>query len=171
MKKFHKTTSICKNDGYSFYRKHYDGLVKSKKISKREEWKKIHSLAWQTVKEAILEKESGVVLEGLGYFCIYMNPLKKKVVLPNRELPVIKCEERFNYHSEHHTYHPVLFTNIHKTDKFYCWSMERTFMRGFRKELSKRLKAGKKYALRFTTVRKIYKNANYIIREKTNAHK
>lgn len=88
---------------------------------------KVVSKIFENTAEALIERDAGVVLEGIGYFAFYR-----------------PCYRRFGttyfkggniappkYKTKYYNYHPYLFTDVFSHNRLKGWSMERAFGRTF----------------------------------------
>ena len=119
---------------------------------------KTNRLILKQVFEDIVGNEAGVVLDGFGYFCIWKTPEKIKI----RNLSKSNSGEYyFNPHSNGYFYFPTLFTDVFSNSLLKIWSMDGSFNRRLRKEMSNKLKNGKDYIFMYSTVKSLklrYKN-------------
>lgn len=144
---------------YTFYRGKKKSIPKKYHIKDRTELFRITSAICKKVADNITEKEGGVLMDGLGYFTIWMNP-RKQVYTADREGG--KKKTMINYHTDGYIYHPEFFAHINPRSPLRYWTMDRTFNRNINRTLAKKLRQGVKYKFYYNIVRRIYSKSHLL---------
>lgn len=153
----HPTSGLTGRNAFYFYRRN-STTFKYNKIDNHKEWLIILNALWKEVGTQLLDSPGGVFVPRLGYFAIWMSPTKSKQYYVDAKIGSVKT---YNDHTGHHAFHPGLFTSIERGGgDFRYWTMDRAFSRSITRGLAKRLKAGKKYVLKYTLVKKLFKTPN-----------
>ncbi|AGO47578.1 hypothetical protein Phi4:1_gp044 [Cellulophaga phage phi4:1] len=152
VKQLHKLPSenIDPKDSFDYYRKEAK-LRKVVNTKRKSNHRKITACFWNKVSENLIEKEAGVLVNGLGYFCVSM--------VPEKQLPYKKGVKgrHINPHTKSKIYFPVLITTKH--DKvFNVFNMDRAFSKKVRKGIQRKLKSGFKYSNYFKEVNGTFMN-------------
>lgn len=135
---------------FQYFRDH--SRLKTKNIDAEYKHTRIVKSIFKKAAAAITENESGVVLEGIGYFAPVRHPIRKMA----RPSFFVKKEDKgplYNLHSDRFFYYLKMFPNIHNKNRFKDWSMDYMFRVSVKSALAKQLQRGKKYKLKFTAVR------------------
>lgn len=125
------------------FRNSYKAWVKRKtrihRITERKRIQRVLNTIFKIAKQGMLEREGGVVLEGIGYFAMYM-PLYRRFS-PNyfRNGGVAYPYYQTNYYA----YYPYLFTDVFGKSRIEGWSMQEGVSKGITLNLKK--KAYKNY--------------------------
>lgn len=112
------------------FRKSYAAYIsrRSKKnFVKPENVNKVLTAIFENVAEAMLERDAGVVMEGLGYFAYYKPAFRRYNTLyfkNGKSAPP-------KYETKYYNYNPYLFTDVFKVNKLKGWKMENSFGRTF----------------------------------------
>lgn len=143
-------TSIMDRNAFLFYRKKASKIRKQK--VNRELFPTIVNAIFQEISDGIIEKESGVLVPRLGYFGVWMTPCKKKT----RIFQDKRNKITYNLHTDSYIYHLALFTDVYtKMGYLKYFSMDRTFSKNIKSRLSKSLKVGRKYTLKYLSIKKV----------------
>jgi hypothetical protein len=149
--------SVKDRAAYKFYKANKD-IAKKNKVTTFEEWLRIINACYKQIEENVTAKKGGVMIKGLGYFAIWMSPLKMKRKTFNRG----KYVDIYNDHTDHHIYHPSLFTNLESGSALKHFTMDREFHQKITRTIAKELRKGVRYVLRYTALKKIYVNEKEI---------
>ena len=152
-KKVSRTISYRTFKGKGFsksYKQWMKNKPKSYKITQSKVLQSVISKIFENAAEALLEKDGGVVLDGIGYFAFYMPMYKRYKPFNFYRGHVIPP----NYQTDYHSFFPYLFTDVFTKNPLKGWSMDR----GFRREISRAEKRHRK--LYYKEVRMIH-DANY----------
>lgn len=132
-----ETVNSTPEESFRYYRlnsKHR----KVKNTPRAKHHRKVTSNFWKKVGEYMVEKEGGVFVDRMGYFCVGMVPEKlfsRKKYEKGRHL---------NPHTKSRVYFPILITNKH--DHFLkVFTMDRNFSDKVKAGINKKLKSGFKY--------------------------
>lgn len=142
-------------DSFLYYKKYCHG-PKNKRIGRQRNWKRVVVALWEEVAASLLQAEAGVYIAGLGYLATWMTPVKRteKMFIKGSRVKTI-----YNDHTDHHTYHLHLFTDVEPVNHLKMWTMENMFLHTFRSKFAKQLKAGKRYKLQYSLIKKINKQS------------
>lgn len=146
-------TCIKDREAYLFYKKNYSSH-KRNKITRQSDWTKIVDECWKEIGTQITESRGGVFIPKLGYFAIWMSPLKAKQEAFHHTKGKVTM---YNDHTDNHVYHPTLFTNLERGDKLKLWNMDREFNQVLTRRMAKELRAGKRYVIKCRLIKKLYK--------------
>lgn len=113
---------------------------------------KINQLILKEVSEALINNTSGVVLDGFGYFCIWRTPEKIKVRNLTKDS---EGEFYFNPHSQGYFYLPTLFTDVLSNTILTGWSLDGSFNRRLKTQMSTKIKKGFKYRFLYSLVKSL----------------
>ncbi len=114
-------------------------------------WKKVISTILEVTSEKLLEKVGGVYLEGIGYFCHWMTPVKRTVRTFTNGKKVLNS----NFFSNTYWYNTAFFGDVEKYNPLKGWSLDKTSSEKIQKGLYKELRAGKKYKFYYTLVKNL----------------
>jgi len=92
-------------------------------IKENETLYKAVNKIFETIANLKVEKEGGVVAEGIGYFAYYMNPrtsVSKAVQYSNRRI-------KPSHETKYYNYIPYCFTDVFPDSHLKGWSMEMMF--------------------------------------------
>lgn len=150
--KIAKPVDIKTRVAYNFYKKQV-GLKKNR-IKRFEPWRDVIDAFWKEVTETFIEDENGVYVKGLGYIALFMSPYKKAEFMFHHTKGPTKL---YNYHTDNRSFHPTIFTELGRGGSFNYFTMDRAFNQKVTRRISKNLRKGKKYFLRYTLIKNIFK--------------
>ena len=144
-------TSLIDRKAFLYYRSKAS-KIRKKKVN-RILFPKIVSAIFQEIANGIVEQKSGVYIKKFGYFAVWMTPTKRKTkIYTNKATETVT----YNLHTNSYIYHPAFFTDIFRgKSKLNYFSMDKSFTRPLKTELCRRLKAGQKYTLKYTMLKKL----------------
>jgi len=121
--------------------KEYKKTTPPKKYSfaNREELKTVVKEIFKVIAERLVENEGGVLIRNFGYFFNWKVPKQMQYTLTSKG----KYVQKFNLYGNKAMHLP---TFVPSTD-MEGWSMDNTFNRELKKELSHKLNNGKKYKM------------------------
>lgn len=144
----------------SFYNKDfsnsYKAWVKRKTrihfLKNREDVMKVIDKLFENAAQALLDRDGGVVLEGIGYFAFYMPMYRRfKPQIFGRN----KIARPF-YETEYYNFFPYMFTDVFNVNRLKGWTMEFGFYKRFTEAYKKNRRMRKLY---YKEVCTIYKTA------------
>jgi len=131
---------------------------------KRQTWKHhipsndvniIINRLFKNAAEALIERDGGVVLEGIGYFGFYISMQRRFTEIQNSPDHIV----RPFYETDYYNYHPYMFTDVFPQNKLKGWSMELGFMKGVK---IKKIKNRRHFKLYYKEIKAMYRK-NYNI--------
>lgn len=144
--------SVRDQQAFAFYKKN-SKYREVKNTDHLTTYGKIIGAFYKKIADKMLEKPGGVFIPGFGYFVILLNPIKKVVD------SVYETGQSFliNPHSNSMTYHPALLsTCVDASMKPFV--MDKHFNKGFKKELSLKIKSGMRFRNHYGLLLSIFKN-------------
>lgn len=122
-RKIVRPRSFINND----FARSYKAWVKRKtwynRFTKKEDIFEAVKKIFENVAISLVERDGGVVMEGIGYFAFYM-PMKRR--FNNVEINP-KSIVRPHYETDYYSYLPYLFTDVFYQNKLKGWSMDYAF--------------------------------------------
>lgn len=141
--RFSKPYNILDKKNYSYYVHNFrKGINKKHWAKDRDELTKILRTICVVMGDFIVERQGGLLMKRLGYFCVWKIPRKLPYKFLVKGQPL---EERFNYHTNYHMYSPIFVPNRNKNIFIRYWSMDSTFDNSVRKRLKNKILAEFKY--------------------------
>jgi len=117
----------------------------------QDDYKKVINSFYGKIGEALVEKEGGVFIKGLGYFSIIMYPKKGITKVPYNP------DGFTNFKTDNYLFLPTFFGQARNNPLINFWVMDRTFSRRLVKaKLSKALLSGKKFKTYVSTLLSLY---------------
>lgn len=92
---------------------------KKYKIKGREEWRHFCNTFFEVVAEEMIDKDAGVLLDGLGYFFVFMSPRKQTYNLTG--------EVKYNLHTDNYIFTPMYYPTRKKGSFLFLYSMDNAF--------------------------------------------
>jgi hypothetical protein len=145
---FAKVTNLNKSKVFTLYKKDY--MSSKFKLDNQALFNKIATALFKNIAKAITSSVGGVVAKGFGYFGIWKCP--KKLIKKG----VVFGELNTNFHTNGYSFFPNLFVDVYNSNPLLGWSLDRSFTRGIKSELSKNLKNEVKYKLNYTLVKDMF---------------
>lgn len=144
-----------KNFSNSDFNNSYKSWVKRKTkfhyFRNKTDIQKAVNLLFGNVAKLMVERDGGVVMEGLGYFAFYMPMYRRFRNIEYNSTAIVYPK----YETDYYNFKPYLFTDVFTQNKLKGWSMEL----GFHKTLKKNsLKTHRFRKLYYKEVCKIYKH-------------
>ena len=136
---------------YTFYRS-YNKIPKTKKVKGREELRKVIDCICKNIGEGIVENPGGVIVDGLGYFFVWMPP-RKGTYFTIR--PGEGSTENYNYHTDHYMYFPTFLPFKPKIRTLQAWTMDKAFCDNVKLGIRDKLEEGGKYRMYAHTLKQI----------------
>lgn len=120
----------------------------------RKKLRPIISKIWEVAGKELIERDAGVFLDRLGYFCNWMSPTKRVIYKPYFTISEdgktsMEMVPNFLLFTGGYWYFPTFFSDVFHTNIFYNWAMDSTLAYPLRCELVKSLKRGKKYVFHY----------------------
>lgn len=112
------------------FRKSYLAAIKrrtQKHQLKKKDVLKVLTAIFENVAEAFLERDAGVVMEGLGYFAYYRPTYRRFDTLYFKNGATAPPK----YETKYYNYNPYLFTDVFPKNRLKGWSIEKAFGRTF----------------------------------------
>lgn len=132
--------TIISNEFTKFYRAEVNKLENKKyiTITNNNDVKKVVSEIFKVTAKHIVDNIGGVFLNRIGFFGVWRSfkPLVASAGYPR---------PRMNKMTDGYQYFLHYSSDVNKNSKFSDWTMDRTFNRAIKSELSKRLNNGVKY--------------------------
>lgn len=150
--KIAKPVDIKTRLAYNFYREKF--RLNKSRVKRFEPWRDIVDAFWKEVAESFIENENGVYVNNFGYISLFMSPFKKAEFMLHHKKGATKL---YNYHTDHRSFHPTIFTELAKGGSMNYFTMDRAFNQKVTRRISKNLRKGKKYFLRYTLIKNIFK--------------
>lgn len=145
-------TSLLSYDTFKFYRELHKNSTKKSVVRDKQEFFRIAYAIFKEIAIQFTDSTQGLILKGIGYFCIWRSPKKKVLKLRNQK----KYRSEANYHTDGYQYHPTIITNVFDKDYLKGWSMDRLFINGIKKKIVANLFKGVKYKLKLSIVKTFY---------------
>ena len=123
---------------FKFYKIENKKIGKKRKFDNLQEIKEVSDIIFKLISEKITENDGGVIIDNFGYFGIWRTPIKK---IYRNVMQGFENEYFINPHTDNHLYLPIFIPKRNISE----WSMDKTFTNSITTEMSKKLKAGKKY--------------------------
>lgn len=143
-------TKLLHHSIYTEYRK-YDKIPKTKKVKGREELRKVMDCICKHIGEGVVENPGGVVVDGLGYFFVWMPPRKGTYFQKGKE----GSTEEYNYHTDHYMYFPTFIPMKPRVKVLNAWTMDKTFHEQVRLGVRDKLKGGAKFRMYAHTLKQL----------------
>lgn len=149
-KRYTDVTSLDRDVIYHKYNSRTGG--KPSMYLSRKEVNLIVKCIFKHMAKSIVNAGGGLLMKGFGYFFQWKSPRKiiKKGILPD------KSKLATNYHTDGYIYYPTLMTGVFDKNLFDGWSMDKSFNDDLKRDLAKKHKAGKKYTMNYTLLRRIF---------------
>jgi len=152
-KKTAPTKKIVSRDGY----KHYRDLHKSNNmfylVKDYAEFSLIARTLFKNIAQAMINKSGGVYMKGLGYFCVWMSPVKTdQTTIKDKSGRLIS----FMNFDEPYRYNPHVFIDSGRDRDIHGWSMERSFHREIKRGISKNLRNYKPYTFHWSFIKRMF---------------
>lgn len=142
---------------------HRDSWLRYKRLTKKEkpenlvtsylEFSKIARTILKKLAVGIINRKGGVFMKNLGYFCVWMSPVKSTSTSLTRQdgtkISLLNLEEPYPY-MIHVFFHNKAWRDLN------CWSMERTFHRDIKVGVSKNLRNFKNYTFHLSLIRRMF---------------
>lgn len=130
--------NIVKRDKYREYK---NNTPKELLIKGRETFLALYREFFKEIKNELIKRDAGVFIEDFGYFFIWKMPRKMVYKYFTKEEGLV---EDYNHHSDNFKY-SLQFYPCKKNFKY--WSMDNSFRKDLKKEVSIQIKNGKKYKM------------------------
>ena len=150
-KRFVNTRNFNNPEFAASYKKAVKRKTRIHYLNKIQKINKAINTFYENAAKLMVEREGGVVLEGIGYFAFYMPMYRRFTEIVNTPTHIV----RGFYETEYHNYLPYLFTDVFKTNKLKGWSMEAGFNQGLKNMYVHNRHPRKLY---YKEVKLIYKN-------------
>lgn len=144
---------IISREGFRHYISIHKNKNKNFLVKDYAEFSLISRTIFKNIAWAMVNKLGGVYVKGLGYFCVWMSPIKMThTLLKAKEGKLISL---MNF-EEPYRYNPHLFADSSGFSALHGWSMERTFHRDIRIGISENLYNFKPYTFHWSIIKKMF---------------
>ena len=143
-------TKLLHHSIYTEYRK-YEDIPKTKKVKDREELRKVMDCICKHIGEGVVENPGGVIVDGLGYFFVWMPPVKGTYFKKQEG----GSTKEWNYHTNHYMYFPTFIPTRPKIRILNAWTMDKAFHEQVRGGITNKLKSGGKYRMYVHTLKQL----------------
>lgn len=147
-------TNLSQADFYEFMERAYKRPEKDRPFRKSQ--RVIVNKLFEVIKDELINRRSGVVLDKIGYMAVWVTPEKVRMI----DFKTMK-KTKIMHETDGYFYNISLFTDIFRNGyEKLGWTMSRAFSKNIKRAVFKNVAAGKKYILRYRTVKSMF-NANY----------
>jgi len=145
--------SVIDRYSYKHYNNYFKKAPKKHRMKNREEWFEFCQEFLKTVAENIVDREAGVMLEGLGYFFVWRVPKK---IQYNLRKGGQKKTSHFSFHTDNHMFTPVFQPTITSGNYLRFYSMDNAFTKRIKEGIHDKLMSRGSYRNYLYTYRKLY---------------
>ena len=147
-------TNLSQADFYEFMERAYKRPEKDRPFRKSQ--RVIVNKLFEVIKDELINSRSGVVLDKIGYMAVWVTPEKVRMI----DFKTMK-KTKIIHETDGYFYNVSLFTDIFRNGYAKLgWTMGGTFSKSIKRGVFRNVAAGKKYILRYRTVKSMF-NANY----------
>lgn len=148
--KMAKPALLCDAYFYQFLETKCKAGYKNRQF--RKEKRVIVNKIFEVVRDELINRDGGVVLEGLGYLAVWVTPKKVRLLDLRTNKPTRIIQETNGYF-----YNVSLFTDIFKNGlNDVWWSMDRAITKRIKRAVFFNVAGGKKYKLYYRAVKSMY---------------
>ncbi len=152
-KKTAPSKKLISGQGFNHYRSLHKNKSKELLVESYPEFSLIARTIFKNVAKAMVEKPGGVFMRGLGYFCVWMSPVKMDQATiegkDGKRISLMNFDEPYRYN-------PHLFVDAGGNKDSEGWSMERTFHRDIKTGVSANLRNYKPYTFHWSIIKRMF---------------
>lgn len=139
--------NLTQDGFYAFMEKKFKRKFRDRPF--RREKRVIVNKLFEVISDELLNRDSGVVLDKLGYLAVWVTPIKVRLIdYTTNE------RTKFMHETNGYFYNVGLFTEVFKNGyRKAGWSMDSAFALAMKRAVFRKVKAGKKYILQYRAVR------------------
>lgn len=147
--------NFCSADFFEFLERRMNRKKKDRPF--RKEKRVIVNKLFEVIRDEFINRSAGVVLEGIGYMCVWVTPRKVRMRDYSKGG---KPFSKFMHETNGYFYNLALFPEIFNSGlTTRGWIMERTFRKPLKRAVFFNVAAGKKYYFHYKAVRSMYDSA------------
>lgn len=144
---------LSQADFYQFLERKFKAGYKNRQF--RKDKRVIVNKLFEVIEDELINRNGGVVLEGLGYMAVWVTP--KKVRL--KDFSTNK-NNKFIHETDGYFYNVSLFTEMFRSGlNVNWWTMDRAFFKRIKRAIFFNIAAGKKYKFYYKSVKAMYKKS------------
>lgn len=148
--KMAKPSLLCDANFYQFLETKCKAGYKNRQF--RKDKRVIVNKIFEVVRDELVNRNGGVVLEGLGYLAVWVTPKKVRLL----DYKTMK-ENKIMHETNGYFYNISLFTDIFKSGlNEVWWTMDRAITKGIKRDVFYKIAGGKKYKLYYRAVKSMY---------------
>lgn len=136
-----KKKSICDFEAYVHYRENNKEIATRQNIKNFVDYGKILSKFYKKVAEYLITSKDGVIIDGFGYFGIVNTNMKTSAF----EYRSVFVEDEYNWETKGYCFSLFFMPEKKRHRMFKTFSLDYTFSREVKRQLSYSLKSGKIY--------------------------